>query len=107
MLDFAITLVFFSLLAPLVEGKPTALTAGSALIVAVLGADLPVDLGLLVAVFCGISWVYWPRLAYRGGCYDSRAGHERLADYCRCESPLRWASGIVSPRYTIGDLPQH
>ena len=54
-LDFAITLVFISLLAPQIDGKPTALAAGSGLVVAVAGADLPVNLGLLVAVFCGTA----------------------------------------------------
>lgn len=52
-LDFAITLVFVSLLAPQVRGGPTALAAIGALVVAVVGADLPVNLGLLVAVACG------------------------------------------------------
>jgi predicted branched-subunit amino acid permease len=52
-LDFAITLVFVSLLAPQIEDGPTALAAGSALLVAVAGAGLPVNLGLLAAVLSG------------------------------------------------------
>lgn len=53
--DFAITLVFISLLAPQIEGKPTALAAAAGLVVAVAGAGLPANLGLLVAVFCGTA----------------------------------------------------
>lgn len=52
-LDFAITLVFISLLAPQIEGKPTALAAVCAVVVAVVGVKLPLNLGLLVATFCG------------------------------------------------------
>lgn len=52
-LDFAITLVFVSLLAQQIEDGPTALAAGSALLVAVAGAGLPVNLGLLAAVLSG------------------------------------------------------
>lgn len=54
-LDFAITLVFISLLAPQVEGRPTALAAAAGLVVAIAGAGLPANLGLLVAVFCGTA----------------------------------------------------
>lgn len=54
-LDFAITLVFVSLLAPQVEDESTALAAAAALVVAVAGAGLPVNLGLLVAVVCGTA----------------------------------------------------
>lgn len=64
-LDFAITLVFVSLLAPQIRGGPTALAAIGALVVAVVAADLPVNLGLLVAVACGtvvgvLAEVYLP-----------------------------------------------
>lgn len=52
-IDFAITLVFVSLLALQIENRATALAAAGAVVVAVAGADLPVNLGLLVAVFCG------------------------------------------------------
>lgn len=52
-LDFAITLVFVSLLAPHVDGESTALAAAGALVVAVVVAGLPVNLGLLVAVLSG------------------------------------------------------
>jgi 4-azaleucine resistance transporter AzlC len=52
-LDFAITLVFVSLLAPQITDRSSALVAVVAVVVAVAGADLPVNLGLLVAVLCG------------------------------------------------------
>jgi 4-azaleucine resistance transporter AzlC len=54
-LDVANPLVFISLLAPQVARTPAARAAAAGLVVAVAGADLPANLGLLVAVFCGTA----------------------------------------------------
>jgi len=54
-LDFAIPLIFVSLLVPQLDDGPSALAAGGAVVVAVAGAGLPVNLGLLVAVCCGTA----------------------------------------------------
>ncbi|MFB6222000.1 MAG: AzlC family ABC transporter permease [Halolamina sp.] len=54
-LEFAVPLTFMALLFPAVEGRPTAVAAAVAAAVAVVGASLPFNLGLLVASFAGIG----------------------------------------------------
>ncbi|MGQ4554959.1 AzlC family ABC transporter permease [Halobellus sp. GM3] len=51
--DFAIPLIFISLLAPQIKGKATGVAAISSGGFAVIGASLPFNTGLLVAVLCG------------------------------------------------------
>jgi len=53
-LEFAIPLVFLALLVPAMEDGPTTVAAVASGAVAVVGADLPLNLGLLVAASVGI-----------------------------------------------------
>jgi len=52
-LDFAVTLVFVSLLAAQIEERATAVGSAGGVVVATALADLPANLGLLVAVVAG------------------------------------------------------
>lgn len=54
-LDFAITLVFVSLLAAQIDQRATAVGSGGGMVVATALADLPANLGLLVAVVAGTA----------------------------------------------------
>lgn len=54
-LDFAIPLIFLSLLVPTIDGRPAVLAAVVAAGLAVLGAGLPYNLGLLVGLLAGIA----------------------------------------------------
>lgn len=54
-LDFAIPLVFVALVVPTVENRATLLAAVAAGIVAVAGAGLPFNLGLVVAAVAGVA----------------------------------------------------
>lgn len=54
-LSFAVPLVFLSLLVPAIEGKETAAAALVGGGVAVAGADLPLNLGLLCGALAGIT----------------------------------------------------
>jgi 4-azaleucine resistance transporter AzlC len=53
-LDFAIPLLFLGLLVPALDGAPSYLAAVVAGVVAVAGAGLPFNVGILVAAFGGI-----------------------------------------------------
>ncbi|WP_115862448.1 AzlC family ABC transporter permease [Halorussus litoreus] len=53
-LDFAIPLLFLGLLFPALNDAPSYLAAGAAGVLAVAGAGLPFDLGILAAAFGGI-----------------------------------------------------
>lgn len=52
-LDFFLPLVFISLLVPQLKDKPAALTAIGAALVAVVGVNIPFNLGLPVAILSG------------------------------------------------------
>ena len=52
---FVVPLVFIGLLVPTLEDRPTVLAAGTGGVVAVVGANLPLNLGLLVATACGVG----------------------------------------------------
>lgn len=54
-LEFAVPLTFLALVFPAIEGKPTAVAAVVAGVVAVLAAPIPFNLGLLVAAMVGIG----------------------------------------------------
>lgn len=54
-LSFAVPLIFISLVAPTIDSTPTAVTAGVATLVAVVGAGLPFNAGLLIAAVCGTA----------------------------------------------------
>ncbi|MEF8800096.1 MAG: AzlC family ABC transporter permease [Halolamina sp.] len=54
-LEFAVPLTFLALLFPAIEGRPTAAAAVVAAGIAVLAAEVPFNLGLLVAAFVGIG----------------------------------------------------
>lgn len=54
-LDFAVTLVFVSLLASQIEERATAVGAAAGVVVATAGAGLPANLGLLAAVVLGTA----------------------------------------------------
>ena len=60
-LDFAIPLVFLALLVPAVTDRPSAAAAAGAGVVALLGAGLPLNLGLIAAIAAGIlTGLYGP-----------------------------------------------
>lgn len=66
-LDFVIPLIFLSLLAPQVDGRPSLLAAVGAGGVAVLGVGLPFNLGLLIATGAGTAvGVMAARQSWRG-----------------------------------------
>ena len=67
-LGLAVPLVFLALLIPMLARGPKASAAVVAMIVAVAGARLPLNLGLLLAVFAGIAagLIHSRRLAGRG-----------------------------------------
>jgi len=52
---FVVPLVFIGLLVPTLEDRPTVLAAGVGGVVAVAGANLPLNVGLLVATACGVG----------------------------------------------------
>ncbi|WP_254543513.1 AzlC family ABC transporter permease [Halomarina pelagica] len=54
-LDFAVPLTFLALLVPAIEGRSTAAAAAVGGGVAVLGAGVPFNLGLIVGALCGIG----------------------------------------------------
>jgi predicted branched-subunit amino acid permease len=54
-LDFAVPLTFLALLVPLIENVETLVAAAAGGSVAVLGAGIPFNLGLLVGAGCGIA----------------------------------------------------
>ncbi len=54
-LGLAVPLVFLALLIPMLARGPKAAAAATALVIAVAGARLPMNLGLLLAVFSGIA----------------------------------------------------
>ena len=54
-LDFVIPLALLALLLPAITGRASAVAALSAGVVAVLGASLPLNLGLVVAALVGVS----------------------------------------------------
>lgn len=54
-LGLAVPLVFLSLLVPMLAGGPKLVAALAAMITAVLAAEMPMNLGLLLAVFIGIA----------------------------------------------------
>lgn len=53
-LDFAVPMVFLALVVPTIRDRPGAAAAGTGATIAVLGAGLPLNLGLLVATLAGI-----------------------------------------------------
>ncbi|MGI9018707.1 MAG: AzlC family ABC transporter permease [Euzebya sp.] len=57
-LGFAVPLVFAALLVPAITDRPTLAAACTSALVAVVAADLPANLGLLVAASCGIAVGY-------------------------------------------------
>ncbi|MFC6836356.1 AzlC family ABC transporter permease [Halomarina ordinaria] len=54
-IDFAVPLTFLALLVPAIEGRATAAAAAVGGGVAVVGAGLPFNLGLVVGALCGIA----------------------------------------------------
>ena len=69
-LDFTLALTFIALVVPALRDRPSAAAALSAGVIAVLAADLPYKLGLMVAAIGGIAIGLWvearqPSSAYR------------------------------------------
>jgi len=58
-LDFTLTLTFIALVVPALNDRPSVAAALSAGVVAVLAADLPLKLGLMVAALTGILVGLW------------------------------------------------
>lgn len=54
-LAFAVPLIFIALVVPMIGDRTTLLTAAVSGVVAVAGAGLPLNLGLLVATGCGVA----------------------------------------------------
>jgi predicted branched-subunit amino acid permease len=54
-LEFAVPLTFLALLVPAVGDRPSAAAAAVAGTVAVVGADLPLNLGLVVGALAGVA----------------------------------------------------
>jgi predicted branched-subunit amino acid permease len=53
-LEFTAVLALMAIMLPMLNNKPAAAGAATAAVVAVLAAGLPLKLGLLVAVICGM-----------------------------------------------------
>jgi branched chain amino acid efflux pump len=58
-LDFTLALTFIALVVPVLRDRPSMAAALSAGVIAVLAADLPYKLGLMVAAICGIAVGLW------------------------------------------------